>query len=79
MATHGTLSPKQATEVMSSANYETVKRTMARMAKDGQLKADRGTYTLGGTVSAVPVSLSGEEDGDNGTPGTTPLRDTDDA
>ena len=66
VASHGALSPKQATEVMSSANYETVKRTMARMAKDGQLKADRGTYTLGGTVSPVPVSLSGEEDGTKG-------------
>ena len=50
---HGSLTPKQAGEI-TSVGYELAKKTMQRMAADGQLEGDRGTY--GTPVPPVPLS-----------------------
>lgn len=75
---HGALTPKQAAEV-TSVEYELAKKTLQRMANDGQLDADRGRYSLRPPVPPVPLSLDTEGDGDKGTGGTPLLRDTADA
>lgn len=56
-----------------SLPHETVKKTAKRMADDGQLEVDRGTYHLVSPVPGVPVS-PGEGHGDTGdtTYGGTP-------
>jgi len=68
--THGILTPKQAAEVTAVA-YELVKKTMQRMAADGQLVGKAGTYSLPPQtdVPGVPVSPD-EEQRDKGTGGT---------
>jgi hypothetical protein len=77
---HGSLSPKQAAEV-TAVGYELAKKTLQRMANDGQLEANRGSYSLRTPVTpvtdvpAVPLSLGAsdlqeQEAGDTGTPGT---------
>jgi predicted transcriptional regulator len=73
---HGTLTPKQAAEEVS-VNYELVKKTLQRMAADGQLDAKEGRYSFRTPVPPVPLSLDAEEDGDKGTAGTLLLRDAD--
>jgi hypothetical protein len=50
---HGTLTPKQAAEI-TSVGYELAKKTLQRMAADGQLRGDRGSYRT--PVPAVPSS-----------------------
>ena len=50
---HGSLTPKQAGEI-TSVGYELAKKTMQRMAADGQLEGDRGTYRT--PVPSVPLS-----------------------
>jgi hypothetical protein len=55
---HGELTPKQATEV-ASVDYELCKKTLQRMAADGQLKASKGRYSLRTDVPPVPLSLDG--------------------
>jgi hypothetical protein len=57
---HGSLSPRQASEV-TSVSYELSKKTLQRMARDGQLKANRGRYSLSPPVPGVPVSPVGTE------------------
>ncbi len=50
---HGTLTPKQAAEI-TSVGYELAKKTLQRMAADGQLRGDRGSYRT--PVPGVPAS-----------------------
>jgi hypothetical protein len=50
---HGTLTPKQAAEV-TAVGYELAKKTMQRMAADGQLQGNRGSYRT--PVPGVPES-----------------------
>jgi RecA-family ATPase len=71
---HETLTPKQAASV-TSVNYELAKKTLQRMAKDGELKADRGRYSLQTNVPGVPLSLDDDEQRDKGTLGTLSRRD----
>jgi hypothetical protein len=70
---HGSLTPKQAAEV-ADVGYELAKKTLSRMAQDGQLDAERGRYSLRTPVPAVPLSLDAASTGDKGTPGTPLLR-----
>jgi hypothetical protein len=56
---HGTLSPKQASEV-TTIDYPLAKVTLWRMAKDGQLQAREGRYSLSPPVTGVTV-LPGTE------------------
>ncbi len=71
---HATLTPKQAASV-TSVNYELAKKTLQRMAKDGELKADRGRYFLQTSVPGVPLSPDEDEQRDKGTLGTLSRRD----
>lgn len=68
---HGELTPKQVSE-HTGIDHEKAKKAMQRMFHDGQLKANRGRYSLpeGQTpVPAVPVSLFPANDGfSSGTP-----------
>jgi hypothetical protein len=50
---HGSLTPKQASDV-TNLSHDLCRQTMPRMAKDGQLKANRGSYT---PVTPVTTSL----------------------
>jgi predicted transcriptional regulator len=50
---HGALTPKQAAEI-TSVGYELAKKTLQRMAADGQLRGDRGSYRT--PVPGVPSS-----------------------
>jgi hypothetical protein len=63
---HGSLTPKQAAEV-TSIGYELVKKTLQRMADDGQLRGDRGSY--GTPVPGVPLSPDGALSGTEGQEG----------
>jgi hypothetical protein len=55
---HGALSPKQASNVTGLA-HDLCRQTMPRMAKDGQLIADRGSYSPPVTaVTPSPDDLS---------------------
>lgn len=69
---HGPLSPKGLAD-LSSVPHETAKKTMSRMAADGQLKAEGGRYSLTGAVPPVPLSLPSlpflVNDDDEGTQG----------
>lgn len=49
---HGSLTPKQAAET-TGIDHNLAKLTLWRMAKDGQLDAERGTYSLRTSVTAV--------------------------
>jgi hypothetical protein len=60
---HGALTPKQVAEI-TSVGYELAKKTMQRMAADGQLRGDRGSYRT--PVPCVPLS---PEDAPSGTEG----------
>jgi RecA-family ATPase len=71
---HETLTPKQAASV-TSVSYELAKKTLQRMAKDGELKADRGRYSLQTSVPGVPLSPDEDEHRDKGTRGTLSRRD----
>jgi hypothetical protein len=71
---HGSLTPKQATELTSVA-YELAKKTMQRMFHDGQLIAEKGRYSLRNPVPGVPLSLDGRDERDKGTAGTRLPRD----
>jgi hypothetical protein len=55
---HGSLTPKQLTELTEIA-YENARQTMRRMATDGQLVGDQGSYRLPpqAPVTAVTPSL----------------------
>jgi hypothetical protein len=59
---HGALTPKQVAEV-TSVGYELAKKTMQRMAADGQLRGDRGSYRtpVPGVPSSPDEALSGTE------------------
>lgn len=74
---HGSLTPKQASGV-TDLSHELVKKTMQRMHKDGELKANRGIYSLP-PVPGVPMSLDDIESGDKGTRGTPPMDGVSDA
>lgn len=50
--THGSLTPKQAAET-TGIDHNLAKLTLWRMAKDGQLHAERGTYSLRTPVTPV--------------------------
>jgi hypothetical protein len=54
---HGTLTPKQASEV-TTIGYDNARQAMTRMAKDGQLVADNGTYRT--PVTPVTASQAGD-------------------
>jgi hypothetical protein len=72
LRTHGTLTPKQLSEV-TDVGYENAKKTMRRMADEGQVLAKSGRYSLPPPVPPVPgVPLSPEDGGfrDKGTGGT---------
>jgi hypothetical protein len=57
---HGRLTPKQAAEI-SGISHDLVRQTMRRMAQDGQLQGDRGTYRT--PVTAVtPSQVEGQSD-----------------
>ncbi len=60
---HGKLTPKQTSE-LTSVNYELVKKTMRRMADDGQLRGDRGFYRT--PVPGVPLSPTETSQGTEG-------------
>jgi hypothetical protein len=55
---HGSLTPKQAAEV-TGTDYGLVKVTLWRMSKDGQIRADKGRYSLQDGVTAVTVLPDG--------------------
>lgn len=57
LATHGTLSPKQVSEV-SEVTYENARQTMRRMAANGQLVGKSGRYTLPPQEPVTGVTLS---------------------
>ena len=65
---HGALTPKQASEV-SSIGHELAKKTLQRMADDGQVQADQGRYSLRTPVPSVPLSLSEALSGTEGQEG----------
>jgi hypothetical protein len=69
--THGALTPKQAAEV-TTVGYELAKKTIQRMAADGQLRGDRGTYRT--PVPGVPLSPDEGFSGTEGQEGQHPLR-----
>jgi AAA domain len=75
---HESLTPKQASEV-SSVSYELAKKTLQRMANDGQLAAACGRYSLRTPVPGVPPSLGDAPLGDKGTEGTVVLEGVTDA
>ncbi len=54
---HGTLTPKEVSEV-TSVSHDLAKKTMQRMFTDGQLVAKRGSYSLSPPVPGVPESPS---------------------
>jgi len=68
---HGTLSPKQASEV-TNVSHDLARQTLRRMAQDGQLKADRGHYSLGGAVTSVTLSPESQTGSDTVTEVTPP-------
>jgi hypothetical protein len=70
---HGSLTPKQAAEV-TSIGYELVKKTLQRMADDGQLRGDRGAYRT--PVPGVPLSLDEAVSGTEGQEGHDFIRGT---
>jgi hypothetical protein len=59
---HGTLTPKQAADI-SGLPHDTVRQTLLRMAKDGQLSAKQGRYTSMSHVTAVTSFLEGVTEG----------------
>lgn len=63
LALHGSLSPKQVSDLVPEISHDLAKKTLQRMFADGQVKAENGAYT---SVSAVPASL---EDASTGTEG----------
>jgi hypothetical protein len=66
---HGSLTPKRLSEV-ADIGYELAKKTMQRMATDGQLLGDRGSYRLPQTdVPGVPLSPEEEVSGTEGQEG----------
>jgi AAA domain len=67
---HGSLTPKQAAEV-TTVNYELAKKTLQRMAQDGQLDAKAGAYSLRTPVPGVPLSPDEPALRDKGTVGTS--------
>jgi hypothetical protein len=75
---HGKLTPKQLSEVTDIA-YENAKKTMQRMANDGQLDTKSGTYSLRTPVPGVPMSPAEEVSRDKGTVGTAFLTEALDA
>jgi hypothetical protein len=74
---HGTLSPKTASEV-TNVSHDLARQTLRRMAQDGQLKADRGRYSLGDAVTAVTLSPDNLSQSDTVTAVTPLPRNTDD-
>jgi hypothetical protein len=62
---HGGLTPKQAAGV-TTVPYELAKKTLRRMAQDGQLAAKNGRYTLLPPVPAVPLSPEQSSSGTKG-------------
>jgi hypothetical protein len=67
------VTPTEVQERLGDVTYDNVKKTMARMAKDGELRTEsRGRYRLpvDTTVSTVPESPQLVFEGDIGTEGT---------
>jgi hypothetical protein len=62
---HEQLTPKQVSEV-TSVGYELAKKTMQRMAADGQIVGKSGRYSLYAPVPSVPLSF---DEGLSGTKG----------
>ncbi len=60
---HGSLTPKQVSELAPEISHELAKKTMQRMFTDGQLTAEKGVYT---PVPHVPESLDGDLEGTEG-------------
>jgi hypothetical protein len=71
---HGSLTPKQASEV-TTVGYELAKKTMQRMSADGQLDAAKGHYNLRTPVPGVPESLDVDDSGTKGQGGQGVGRD----
>jgi hypothetical protein len=69
--THSSLTPKRLSEV-AEVPYENAKKTMQRMAADGQLVGKGGTYSLPPQTDVPGVPLSPDEEAarDKGTGGT---------
>jgi hypothetical protein len=63
---HGALTPKQAADI-TSVGHELAKKTLQRMAADGQLRADRGSYRT--PVPGVPSSPDAAPSGTEGLEG----------
>lgn len=68
---HGTLTPKQAAET-TGIDHNLAKLTLWRMAKDGQLDAERGAYSLRTLVTPVTVKPEAPAGG-YGVTAVTPL------
>jgi hypothetical protein len=73
--THGSLTPKQLSD-LTEIPYENAKKTMQRMANDGQLDAKSGTYALRTPVPGVPVSPEESASGTKGQGGHRNYRES---